>query len=489
MPAPDTLFELIKSLDKNEKRHFKIYARRHVLREENQYTRLFDIIDRLNEYDEAKIKAQLGNAKFAKNLPSGKNYLYNLILRSLRTYHAGKSVKIQLQELWLDINLLIEKGLLRQAMKRIRKAKKLALQYQYDLQLLEIILLERKLIRRYISNKADERIEICQEESATCLERLQLKLGIIDLYEKVFITYRNDKDSRQSLDEVMEQVKQLVPDAQLKKLSFESLNSYHVLHLHYANMNRDYQTANEHLRALIHLHEQNPFLIAEEQERYINHLNNYLNNCFALQRWEEFPPVLAKMKSIKAKNPKIRGLLFNNASYLEMLYHLVHEEYQEVIRMVPDIERGLKKYAESITKSRELTLCYNITIAFFLEKDYLQALDWINRILGEPKLEERQDIQTLARIFEIVLHYELGNHDLVDYLIAAANRHLRKKQKQDSAAYLIANKLRQALYADAAKERAVFQALSEELQHKKGLEEIKIWVARKLEVQGATTRQ
>lgn len=479
MPTPDTLFELIKSLDKNEKRHFKIYAKRHVLHEENQYMRLFDVVDRLETYDEADVKAQLGRSKFARNLASGKNYLYNLILKSLRTYHAGKSVKVQLQELWLDINLLIEKGLLRQAMKLIRKAKKLADQYQYDIQLLEIALLERKLIRRYTSNKADALIQTCQEESAACLERLQLQFGILDLYETVFISYRNDKDSREPLDAVMAQVDQLVPDGHFKNLSFEALNNYHLLHLHHANKRRDYSTGNRHLQALIAMHEANPFLIDEEQERYINHLNNYLNNCLALDRLEEFPPVLRKMKSVNAKNFKLKGLIFNNVFYLEMLYHLVREEYQAVIRMVPEIERGLKKYGEGITKSRELTFYCNISIAFFMEKDYPQALDWINRILSEPKLEERQDIQTLARIFEIVLHYELGNEELVESLIGSVDRYLRKKNKRQSAEYLVAKKLKQALYADKKKREVVFQELAEELQPKKGLDEIKVWVREK----------
>lgn len=480
MPIPDTLFECIKSLDKSEKRHFKIYAKRHVLHEENQYIRLFDIIDRLDTYDEALVKLQLGACKFANNLPSGKNYLYNLILKSLRTYHAGKSVKIQLRELWLDINILIEKGLLRQAMKLIRKAKKMAQQYQYDIQLLEIVLLERKLIRRYTSNKADEMIQDCQKESANCLNRLKLQLNIVDLYETVFITYRNNKDSRRSLDAIMREVERLVSESEYKRLSFEALNSYHVLHLHHANIIRDYKTGNKHLKNLITLHEQHPFIIDEEQERYINHLNNYLNNCFALKKWDEFPPVLAKMKAIKAKNVKMEGLIFNNSHYLEIIYHLVREKYRSVIQMVPEIEQGLKKYSESITKSRELTFFYNITVAYFLEKDYPQALDWINRILSEPKLDERQDIQLLARIFEIVLHYELGNEELVESLIGSTNRFLLKNKKRESSEYLIVQRLKQVLYADKKKKQVIFQQLAAELQNKKGLEEIKIWVQEKI---------
>ena len=47
MPAPDALFELVQSLTQSEKRHFKIFAKRHVIQNENRYIRLFDILDSL----------------------------------------------------------------------------------------------------------------------------------------------------------------------------------------------------------------------------------------------------------------------------------------------------------------------------------------------------------------------------------------------------------------------------------------------------------
>lgn len=480
MPAPDALFELVQSLTQSEKRHFKIFAKRHVIQNENHYIRLFDILDSLETYDDTTVKKRLGKSAFARNLPSGKNYLYNLILKSLRNYNSGKSAKINLQELWFDINALMEKGLLRQATKLIRKAKKLAQQYQYDIQLLEITLLERKLIRRYTSNRASEIIQDCQEESTTCIQRIQAQFGILDLYETVFLNYRNQNEAQESLGKVLEQAKILAPAQAHDQLSFESLNYYHLLQLHYANMIKDFQAANQHLKQLIALFEQNPFLIDEDQERYINHLNNYLNNCFSLGRLEEFPAVLDKMKTIKAKSFKTKGLIFNNVYYLEMLYHLVRQENKAVIRMVPEIEKGLARYGESITKSRQLTFYYNISSAFFMEKDYSQALEWINRILNEPKLEERQDIQSLARIFEIVLHYQLDNHDLVEYLIPSANRYWRKKERQQSAEYIISNSLKQALYADKKKEREIFTRLNNKLKEVKGLEEIKVWIQSKV---------
>lgn len=190
--------------------------------------------------------------------------------------------------------------------------------------------------------------------------------------------------------------------------------------------------------------------------------------------------MLEKMQAIQTRSIKIKGLIFNNVFYLQMLYHLVQEAYKAVIAMIPAFEAGLATYSESITKARRLTFFYNIAIAYFLEKDYSNALEWINRIFKEPKLEERQDIQSLARIFQLVIHFELDHTDFVESLILAANRYLIKKDKRASAEFLIIRHLKEALHAHKAERRRIFQQLDADLQEEKGLEEIKIWVQSKI---------
>ncbi len=46
------LFQLIKSLNKSEKRYFNLYASRHTIGEKNNYVILFEAIDKQIEYDE-----------------------------------------------------------------------------------------------------------------------------------------------------------------------------------------------------------------------------------------------------------------------------------------------------------------------------------------------------------------------------------------------------------------------------------------------------
>ena len=54
--STDILFQLIKSLEKAEKRHFKLYIKRSSGKEDLKIVRLFDAVDKLKEYDEKVIR-------------------------------------------------------------------------------------------------------------------------------------------------------------------------------------------------------------------------------------------------------------------------------------------------------------------------------------------------------------------------------------------------------------------------------------------------
>ncbi|MGZ6555019.1 MAG: hypothetical protein ACXVDV_20715, partial [Bacteroidia bacterium] len=99
MKYSDDLFQLINTLSKNEKGYFKKYAAKHVIGEQNNYIRLFDAIEKQNEYDEEKIKKIFKAETFIKHLPSEKNYLYWMIIKSLMEYHSELSIAIELKNL------------------------------------------------------------------------------------------------------------------------------------------------------------------------------------------------------------------------------------------------------------------------------------------------------------------------------------------------------------------------------------------------------
>lgn len=113
MIATDDLLSLIQSLNQTEKRYFKIFAQRHVIGKSNAYINLFDAVDaagKKGNYDESEIRKQLHKIIPTTSFAVVKNYLYNLILKSMRAYHEDDNETHAISLRLLDIEFLMQKG-------------------------------------------------------------------------------------------------------------------------------------------------------------------------------------------------------------------------------------------------------------------------------------------------------------------------------------------------------------------------------------------
>ena len=131
MKQSDDLFKLIKSLSKSEKRHFKLSNTPTKERgKKNVYFQLFEILDTQKEYSEDELLKILKKDIFSKkNLADVKDYLNTVVLRSLRNFHANRTVDMQLKHMLIDLEILFSKGLHSQFKKVLDRAKQLAYKY------------------------------------------------------------------------------------------------------------------------------------------------------------------------------------------------------------------------------------------------------------------------------------------------------------------------------------------------------------------------
>src|SRR5438093_12612073 len=93
----DTLFQLIHSLEKSEKRNFKLYIKRSSGNKDLKIIELFDALDKLNEYDESILLKRLPSIK-KPQLSNSKVHLYKQLLASLRLLKSTESIDLQLNE-------------------------------------------------------------------------------------------------------------------------------------------------------------------------------------------------------------------------------------------------------------------------------------------------------------------------------------------------------------------------------------------------------
>ncbi len=121
----DNLFVLVKSLSKSEKRQFKLYVGRLGVNEDSKFLTLFNILEKLSVYDESAILKK-GIVK-KEQLSNLKAHLYKQILISLRLNPSHQNIRIQIREQLDFATILYHKGLYKQSLKILDKAKNLAI--------------------------------------------------------------------------------------------------------------------------------------------------------------------------------------------------------------------------------------------------------------------------------------------------------------------------------------------------------------------------
>ena len=151
----DALFVLIKSLSKSEKRQFNLYVGRLGGNVDAKFFTLFKLLEKQKCYNE---KAIIDSGVVSKQqLSNLKAHLYKQILISLRMNPAHKNIRIQIREQLDFATVLYQKGLYKQSLKLLEKAKNMAIENEEKNIAYEIVELEKVIESQYITRSIDTR--------------------------------------------------------------------------------------------------------------------------------------------------------------------------------------------------------------------------------------------------------------------------------------------------------------------------------------------
>lgn len=471
--SSDHLFRLIKSLTTAEKRYFKIFAGRHTIGDKNEYVHLFDAIDKQADYDEGKLIKHFKNSTFGHSPAIAKNRLYETILKSLHAFHADSSVDVELQRLLHSAEILFKKSLYDDSRKILNRAKKLAIKYEKHFTLLEIHRWDKKLIEKdsYVSNN----IEDITEMHKTDQELLGKVNNYIDFWyikSRLFLLLNKRGKVRDSSE--LNNFKTIIDNTLLKNedkaLSYETRYLYYHIYSAYYFGIGDYKNSYTYIRKHLELIEMHAELFEEEPNKYFAVLSNMIYLCTQLRKFDEIPVYLKKLKEIpkgyvKKMTEDLSIKLFSSTHSAELSLYIQTGAFDKAFDLVDEIEMGLKKYRNKISKVRVAYFYFNLSIVYFALGDYSGALKWINMLLNDNDIDSSQDIHCIGRIFNLIIHLEIGNNDLIPYTFRSTQRYLSKRKRIyrfESVFLQFINKLSKA---DSAGEiRNTFHALRPELQ-------------------------
>ncbi|MEZ4952396.1 MAG: hypothetical protein R2825_02315 [Saprospiraceae bacterium] len=479
MAKSESLFQLVKSLDGSEKRYFKSFYGKGNNEQAYKFLTLFDKMveqSRGEHYDEQQLLSELKDTFKPENFSYDKNYLFKAILKCLRNYYATKTPSLKLKELMIDISLLHEKGLVNDTLKHIQQAKKIAFKYDFKLPLLELMLMERRLIRQFTRKDIQNKLQNIRQDCQVHLNEIIQQFESLNIYENIFSEILHSEGGKKNIekyDAQLKGVRNTIGPNNLRSFEIEIYShlSYSMIYL----LNGDHKKRLFHLKYLLELFEKNDYLLNDNQynKRYINCLNNYINVCYATGELNELFKQIESMKALQPKNKDLAIQVQQLIYYSKILYFFKREEFETIVNIAPDIELFMEQYENHINLTRKIVFNLNLAAAFLLEKKYTEAHHKINQIINEPKFEVRKDIQMLARIFRVILLMEEKEYITAEYQINSAIRYLMKFRKNNVVEKEVLNALRKAAHSEDIK---LLSPLLNLLENKNGYEEIYLWL-------------
>ncbi len=434
MAKPDSLFLLIKSLNRSEKRYFRLFAG--MQGKAKNYLKLFAFIEKQDQYEEDTVKKQFVGERFIRQLHVVKHYLRGLILKSLRNFHAEASPDIQIKHLLIDAHIMLQRECYPICQERIKKAEKLAIQYEKHLALLEIIALKRQIALRGTSTLQARKVlnELHQQETEalTQVQHLhQLWDVTANLFDWIPQVGGEQVSGRQSL--IAHPLMQVADhDLSLKA----HILRQHIRYVHAIMAEGDGKKGMVHLDKVIESLEAHPDRIAEDPQAYIIVLNNKIGAHLHMNGHDEIPKILAKIKRIpetyKLKmSPLIHKALLKTYN-VELELYRDQRAYQKGIDLIPEIQTLWQGNAVDASLEYHMLFRFQFAYCHFMLGQYKEALHWVNELINQSYGELRRDIQVFARLLHLFIHYELGNLLYLRYALDATRRFKRKIGPLDS---------------------------------------------------------
>lgn len=169
----DPLYILVKSLTKNEKRFFRLHTNLFSKNKKPNYWILFEILEKMPEYDHALVLKKIKTTIEVKNLSQLKHYLKEQILETLVLFHKSNNETIEnLEKLGIVVSLT-KRSFTEEAEKILQASKKSALKNNENvlsaLVLQELIVLESSKERR--EKRHNENMISYYKEQLTIIEK------------------------------------------------------------------------------------------------------------------------------------------------------------------------------------------------------------------------------------------------------------------------------------------------------------------------------
>lgn len=469
----DQLHSLVKSLTKAEKRNFTLYANRFQSgNDSKKYLQLFDVLDKLPEYDEKQLLEKLPGVK-KRHLANLKRHLYKQILISLRLIYIQKNIDIEIREQLDFARILYGKGMYMQALRILERIKQTALEHQQDILHLEILEFEKHIEARHItrSRRVKGKMEGLLEESA---KRSKITVSASLLFNfnievhGYYIEHGHARSDEEAAAAEAFYQEHYPEEAKRENLTFFERVNLSQAKMWYAYIQLDFAACRESALAWADLFGQYPQMKEKDPDLYMRGLYYVLVFLYFTRDLELYVKYLQEFEKFEASihdqlNTNSQTIAFVYLYLSKLNHYLMTGDYEGGEAVIKEVLKEIPKYKQYSDVHRILLFYYKFAYFYFGSGKFDKALEYLNEVIMLKHGYLREDLHHNARLLQLICHYELSNYDLLSYLIPSAQRAFGQAKDVSQVQKMTLNFIKKLISITPSEQKNAFEKFRKEL--------------------------
>jgi hypothetical protein len=228
---------------------------------------------------------------------------------------------------------------------------------------------------------------------------------------------------------------------------------YELLYLYqsyawYALIRQDFLQHYRYSRKWVDLFSQFPNMMEVETAHYIKGVHNQMTAHFHFRKSDQLKLSIADFENFSNRkiirtNENYSTLCFQYLYLAKINLHFIEGSFSEGLTLIPYLKQKLNEHDQLLDRHRILVFYYKISCLYFGSKNFEKAIDYLGKIINQ-KTDLRSDLQCYARLLHLISHYELGNFNLIEYLIRSVYRYMAKMQNLSGVEEAMFHFLRQS---------------------------------------------
>lgn len=436
MRNSDNLYELIQSLGKTEKRYFKMYVASQQGSGDKNYIKLFNAIEKQENYSEENLLEQFKEENFTNNFSAAKKYLFDNILKSLKLYYTDYCISVKIPDALKDMRVLLNKGMVRQALKHYQKAEQIFTVNEQFGGLFDLMTFGEQLWKTCLTNgEAAKKIRALQLQKKQFLKQLDNVNEYQLLYTEIEMMYWQMAPARtKELETNLLQFLDLPlfqDDRQALSLSAKMIynNCLNLIYLGTANFS---ELLDNSIRSLDMLQNQemNEYFTFGWHTTTLHHTlvaATYLEQPETFEDFRmEFEDYLEQFKNrvnlLDSMNGQFRyyhGLL---------TYHFHNKNYKEVLKLEQFINDHFGNFWDYLKADLRGDVVLILAQTHWRLSNLSLASDYLDKILEQEKEYPKLSQVTQARLLKLFLEIENKNFFLLESLTRSTYRYATKNR-------------------------------------------------------------